>query len=153
MAPLAPVRERRRGRREDEEARKTSGGRRAGQSTCTPLAPRDMSEPPPSACNWTCTCPTTTGAHAAEERTSEEEEEEEEEDHLINKAEDREVEVADSQRSPQTPDLEPRAWSWRVPGEACASSVRLLFQLDGANGYLLTCQLSKAICNHKTLGA
>ncbi|CAK0877487.1 unnamed protein product [Prorocentrum cordatum] len=78
MAPLAPVRERRRGRREDEEereeARKTSGGRRAGQSTCTPLAPRDMSEPPPSACNWTCTCPTTTGAHAAEERTSEEEE-------------------------------------------------------------------------------
>ncbi|CAK0877486.1 unnamed protein product [Prorocentrum cordatum] len=54
---------------------------RAHASQC-PAQAAQRPQPPPSACNWTCTCPTTTGAHAAEERTSEEEEEEEEEDHL-----------------------------------------------------------------------
>ncbi|CAK0877483.1 unnamed protein product [Prorocentrum cordatum] len=51
---------------------------RAHASQC-PAQAAQRPQPPPSACNWTCTCPTTTGAHAAEERTSEEEEEEEEE--------------------------------------------------------------------------
>ncbi|CAK0877484.1 unnamed protein product [Prorocentrum cordatum] len=114
-------------------------------------------ESPPSARAHASQCPAQAAqrpqARGAEDGTTRPSEGAEAGKEGVNKAEDREVEVADSQRSPQTPDLEPRAWSWRVPGEACASSVRLLFQLDGANGYLLTCQLSKAICNHKTLGA